>query len=95
MLVLPEPESERFLVIDQYDLGQATYAMMLAAADVGIGSGHSSVGDQDGVRRILGMPAEYHAGYMLALGYPADRPLAPIERLNRRPFEEVVHRGRW
>ncbi len=95
VLVLPEPENERFLIIDQYDLGQATYAMMLAAADLGIGSGHSSVGDQDAVRRIIGMPAEYHAGYMLGLGYPADRPLAPIERINRRPFDEVVHRGRW
>jgi nitroreductase len=32
---------------------------------------------------------------MLALGYPADRPLAPIVRPARRPFEEVVHRDRW
>ena len=95
VLVLPEPESERFLGIDQYDLGQATYAMMIAAADLGIGSGHSSVGDQEAVRRILGVPAEYHAGYILGFGYPADRPLAPIERLNRRPFDEVVHRGHW
>jgi hypothetical protein len=32
---------------------------------------------------------------MLALGYPADRPLAPIFRPDRRPFDEVVHRGHW
>ena len=32
---------------------------------------------------------------LLALGYPADRPLHPIARPARRPFEEVVHRGRW
>ncbi len=95
VLVLPEPENERFLAVDEYDLGQATYAMMIAAADLGIGSGHSSIGDQDALRRILGVPAEYHGGYMLGLGYPADRPLAPIERLNRRPFDEVVHRGHW
>jgi hypothetical protein len=24
-----------------------------------------------------------------------DKPLAIIERVNRRPFDEVVHRGRW
>jgi hypothetical protein len=25
----------------------------------------------------------------------ADRPLAPIARPARRPFDSVVHRGRW
>jgi nitroreductase len=95
VMVLPEPESERYLTIDQYDLGQATMAMMLAATDLGIGSGHSAVGDQDACRRILGVPADRHCAYMLALGYPADRPLRPIARPDRRPFDEVVHRDRW
>ena len=80
MLVLPEPDAERYLVIDQYDLGQVTMAMMLAATDLGVGTGHSAVGDQDAARRILGLPEDRHAAYMLALGYPADRPLAPIPR---------------
>ena len=31
--ILPEPETERYRLIDQYDLGQATMAMMLAATD--------------------------------------------------------------
>jgi nitroreductase len=95
VMVLPEPESERYLTIDQYDLGQATMAMMLAATDLGIGSGHSAVGDQDACRRILGVPVDRHCAYMLALGYPADRPLRPIVRPDRRPLEEVVHRGHW
>jgi len=95
VMVLPEPESERYLTIDQYDLGQATMAMMLAAADLGIGSGHSAVGDQEACRRILGVPEDHFCHYMLALGYPADRPLTPIRRPDRRPFEDVVHRGRW
>lgn len=95
VMVLPEPESERYLAIDQYDLGQATMAMMLAATDRGIGSGHSAIGDQEACRRILGVPADRHGAYMLALGYPAERPLTPIVRPDRRPFDEVVHRGRW
>jgi nitroreductase len=95
VMVLPEPESERYLTIDQYDLGQATMAMMLTATDLGIGSGHSAVGDQDACRRILGVPPDRHCAYMLALGYPEDRPLAPIARPDRRPFDDVVHRGRW
>jgi nitroreductase len=95
VLVLPEPESERYRVIDQYDLGQATMAMMLAATDLGIGTGHSAVGDADAARRILGIPGGYQPAYMLALGYPADRPLVPIKRPDRRALDEVVHRGRW
>jgi nitroreductase len=95
VMVLPEPESERYITIDQYDLGQATMAMMLAAADLGIGSGHSAVGDQEACRRILGIPSDRKCAYMLALGYPAGRPLAPIARPDRRPVDEVIHRGHW
>jgi nitroreductase len=95
ILVLPEPESERYLTIDQYDLGQATMSMLLAATDLGIGSGHSAVGDQEACRRILGIPADRSCAYMVALGYPADRPLRPVLRPDRRPFDEVVHRGHW
>ena len=95
VLVLPEPEAERYRLIDQYDLGQATMAMMLAATDLGIGAGHSAVGDQDEARRILGLPSDRHAAYMIALGYPADHPLRPITTPDRRPFDDVVHRDRW
>jgi nitroreductase len=95
VLVLPLPESDRYRLIDQYDLGQATMAMMLAAADLGIGSGHSAVGDQEACRRILGVPESHQCAYMLALGYPADRPLTPIRRPARRPMSEVVHWDRW
>jgi nitroreductase len=95
VLVLLEPESERFALLDQYDLGQATMAMMLAATDLGIGSGHSAVGDQEAARRILGVPEHHTCAYMLGLGYPADRPLKPIVRPDRRPLDEVVHLGHW
>ena len=32
---------------------------------------------------------------MIDFGYPAERPLRPIRQPDRRPVEEVVHRGRW
>jgi nitroreductase len=67
--------------------------MMLAAADLGIGTCHSSVQDQELARKILGSPEDHFLAYLL--GYPADGPLRPLKRLNRRPFDEVVHRGRW
>jgi nitroreductase len=95
VLVIAEPEAERYRTMDQYDLGQATMAMMLAATDLGIGSGHSAVGDQDACRRIVGVPSDHTCPYMIAFGYPADRPLRPIVKPDRRPFDEVVHRGHW
>ena len=94
-LIVPEPPDERTKLIDQYDLGQATMAMTIAATELGIGTGHSSVGDQDSARAILGVPNGYLVSYLLGIGYPADRPLKPILKPNRRPFAEVVHRGRW
>ncbi|HZM55415.1 MAG TPA: nitroreductase family protein [Acidimicrobiales bacterium] len=95
VLVLPEPAAERYRTMDQYDLGQATMAMMLAAADLGIGSGHTAVGDQEACRRILDTPADHICAYMIAFGYPADRPLKPIAKPDRRPFDEVVHHNHW
>ena len=94
-LVVPEPADERTRVVDQYDLGQATLAMAVAAADLGIGTGHSSVGDQDKARRILAVPEGHIVSYLLGVGYPADRPLRPVDKPARRPFGEVVHHEQW
>ena len=78
-----------------YDMGQATMSMMLVAADLGVGSSHASIDDQALARRILGLPEDRFCVGLVAFGYPADRPLAPIARPDRRPFDSVVHRGRW
>jgi nitroreductase len=79
----------------QFDTGQAMMSMQIAAADLGIGSGHSAIGDQDLLRSLLGVPEDRFAVALLPLGYPAERPLAPIENPRRRPFSEVVHLDRW
>jgi nitroreductase len=90
---IPEDEQQRDLL--QYDVGQATANMMVMAADRLIGSGHSSVIDQEQAQQVLGFPDAYFAVYLIGLGYPADRPLRPIVRPDRRPFDEVVHWDRW
>jgi nitroreductase len=79
----------------EFDLGQATVSMALAAADLGIGSCHAGVEDIELARQVLGLPEDRTWLLLLSLGYPADRPLAPVRRPDRRPFDEVVHRGRW
>lgn len=79
----------------QFDLGQATMSIMLAAADLGIGSCHSGVGDPGTAGRLLHLPDDRTCSFLISLGYPADRPLAPIKNPDRRPFDEVVHRDTW
>jgi nitroreductase len=94
-LVAPIVDDDRWRELLQYDLGHATMAMLLAAADLGIGTGHASVADQDLARRILGFPDDRFCAYLVSLGDPAGGPLTASWRPNRRPFEEVVHRERW
>jgi nitroreductase len=96
-IALVGPRSDDTLMHDlvQFDLGQATMSVMLAAADLGIGSAHAGVHDQELVRRLLGVPEDRFCALLITLGVPADRPLTPIERPDRRPFTDVVHRGHW
>ena len=79
----------------QFDIGQAVMAITLAATDLGIGTCHAGVQDIALARRVLGLPEDRDFVLLISLGYPADRPLTPIRSPRRRPFDEVVHRGRW
>src|SRR5262245_25000090 len=94
VLVCPSQTEERKRQLLEYDLGQATMSMMIVAADLGIGTCHSRVDDQDLARKLVGFPEGRFAAYFFSLGYPSHGALKPV-RLKRRPFEEVVHWGRW
>jgi nitroreductase len=94
-LVVEDFDDQRTRETAQYDLGQATMAMMIAAADQGVGAGHSAVSDQAKAREVLGFPEGRRAAYLIDFGYPDDRPLRPIRRPDRRPFDDVVHKGGW
>lgn len=94
-LVAPVPEDDRQRNWLYYDLGQATAHIMLEAADLGIGSGHAAVTDQERAQKLLDFPDDRFCAFLIALGRPADRPLRPIRNPDRRPFDAVVHWGRW
>ena len=94
-IVAPDEDEPGTRESIQYDLGQLTIQMMIAAADLGIGSAHAAVRDQDLARRVLGFPDDRFCAWLIALGHPADRPLRPIENPSRRDFDDVVHRGGW
>ena len=94
-IVVIGPPADNEFHRGQFDLGQATMAMTLAATDLGIGSCHAGVADLQLARDLLGFPDDRDWAFLVSLGYPADRPLTPIRNPKRRPFDEVVHRGRW
>jgi nitroreductase len=95
VIVIDDSENQNARETARYDIGQASMQMMIAAIDLGVVSGHSSVGDQDLARQLLGLPEGKIARYIIDFGYPAGGPLKPIRKPDRRPFDEVVHRGRW
>jgi nitroreductase len=94
-IVVVGPAADNEFHRAQFDLGQATMAITLAAADLGIGSCHAGVTDLQLARDLLGLPADRDWLFLVSLGYPADRPLTPVKNPKRRPLSEVVHRGRW
>jgi nitroreductase len=94
-IVVVGPAADNEFHRAQLDLGQATMAMLLAAADLGIGSSHAGVADIQRTRELLGIPADRDWALLISLGYPAARPLTPVRNPDRLPFDEVVHRNHW
>lgn len=94
-LIGPDPDEQRVRESVAYDMGQLTMSVMLAAADLGIGTGHSSVHDQDVAREVLELPDDRRCWWLIGLGYPADRPLSPIRKPDRRPLDDLVHYETW
>ena len=76
-------------------MGQAALQMAIAAADLGVGSCHSAIGDHALAQRMLGYPDDRTCVALLSFGMPPDRALQPIRQPDRRPLDDVVHRDRW
>ncbi|MGH8872465.1 MAG: nitroreductase family protein [Acidimicrobiia bacterium] len=94
-LVAPFSDDRRLTASINYDLGQAAMSMMIAAADLGIGSRTAAVQEFDLASEVLGLPDDRRLTWLLGLGYPGDRPLKPIMKPARRPLDEVVHHDLW
>ncbi len=94
-LVMPSIDDAREELIGRFDLGQAAMQMMIAAAGLGIATGQAACMDQPLAQDVLGFPDGKQCALLIALGYPADRPLTPIKRPARRDYDDVVHFGTW
>ena len=94
-LVVPIAEDAEEALTTLFDLGQLAMQLMITAAGLGVASGQASCKDQDLAREAIGFPEDRECALLLALGYPADRPLKPIANPSRRAIEDVVHRETW
>lgn len=65
--------------------------MILAAAELGLGTCWIAAFDPVAAREILGLPPDSEPLLFTPLGYPADQP-KPKER---RPLSELVRYERW
>lgn len=93
-IITPHPDT-RFSVM--FDAGQAAAYMQLAAWSRGIASCPATIYEPDKARELLGFPEDLHIRIALSFGYPEDKSAitAPPKEGGRRPFESVVHWGRW
>jgi nitroreductase len=84
-LVAPGSEDARTRDLIQLDLGQATMSIMLAAADLGIGSAHAGVHDQELARRLLGFPEDRFCALLISLGWYSRRVRASADEIPAEP----------
>jgi nitroreductase len=80
------------------DAAMAVMLMLLAAVDEGVGAWWFGVfHGAEALLRDLGVPPGRRLVGAVALGWPAadDRPSGSARTRPRRPFDQVVHWGRW
>lgn len=77
------------------DAGASMMAILLAAVDEGMAAGFLGVHSIEGLKDLLGIPAEVSPIGVVTIGHPApDRRSGSLKR-GRRPDPEVIHRERW
>jgi nitroreductase len=69
--------------------------LILAAADVGLGTCWIAAFDPAAAREVLGIPEEGEPMLITPLGFPADTPDASPRHAQRRSLDELVRYDRW
>lgn len=69
--------------------------MILAAADLGLGTCWIAAFDPAAAREVLGIPEEGEPMLFTPLGHAADDPETSLRHRQRRPLDELVRYERW
>lgn len=77
------------------DIGKTSMIVMLAAHDAGLAAGFAGPEDVPALRRVLGLPDEFHPIGVIPVGYPLRDKRSPSLRRGWLPFDEFAHWERW
>ncbi len=77
------------------DIGCAVMILLLGVVDAGLAAGFVGVTNPDGVRALLGIPAEYQPVTVIPIGYAAPDLPSPSLKRGRTPRERVIHHEQW
>ena len=79
------------------DAGKGMMLLLLAAVDEGLGAGlFGLVGDNnDRLRELLGMPADFEVVGVVTVGHEATETRSGSRKLGWKPLEEVVRWDHW
>ncbi len=75
------------------DASRAIQSMILTAWAEGVGSNWTGFGGLDGVKSLLGIPADMDVLAVVPFGYPAKA--VGQGKKNRKPLSQVAHRERF
>ena len=78
-----------------FDAGCSSMIILLAAVDMGLAASFTGVADVPGMKKLLGIPAEFHPVGVISIGSPDKDVRSPSLKRGRRPMKDVVHYGRW
>ena len=73
------------------DVAIAMDHLILAAAELNLGTCWIAAFNPDEARKVLGLPPEVDPIIFTPLGYPADQPKAKV----RKPLEEIIRYENW
>ena len=84
-------KNERYLAIQS--LGAAIENMLLAAHSKGLGACWfcAPIFCKDAVRRVLRIPEDVEPQALVGMGYPTEKPSAPL----RKPFQDIFYFDYW
>lgn len=77
------------------DIGKTSMVLMLAAHDAGLAAGFAGPEDVPALKRVLGLPEEFHPIGVIPVGRPLPDKRSPSLKRGWLPFEDFAHWERW
>lgn len=78
-----------------FDIGAGCMIILLAAVDEGLAGAFTGVFDPPGMKRLLGIPEDFHPVGVISIGHPLKDKRSPSLKRGHRPKDQVVHMQHW